>query len=128
MAALGDAAPFATGDPTICKGCGACLSAVSILKPARAEGENADMEGIYDWTCEFCGEVNRAELDDMEKPAEGLESVDYVLEAAPVPAMSAVDGKAVAGKKVKTINGRNERGSRPGSSRCGMRSLVKFHS
>lgn len=155
MAALGNAAPYATGDPTICSGCRACLSAVSILAPvpnkpttaaatstaaaataaaaerqsalagkegaslklspsprppaaaaavgaaevggksakadatavakagATAEGD-AFVEGAYDWTCEYCGEVNRLELDDMEKPVKGQDSVDYVLEMAPI--------------------------------------------
>ncbi|CAM9807916.1 unnamed protein product, partial [Laminaria digitata] len=80
MAALGNAAPYATGDPTICSGCRACLSAVSVLAP---EG-GAFVEGAYDWSCEYCGEVNRLELDDMEKPVEGQDSVDYILEMAPV--------------------------------------------
>lgn len=140
MAALGDAAPFATGDPTFCSGCHACLSAVSILRPCTRTGgaigassadqsqpttatatatagavesgkgkgkppvsdakyvgagevEEAEAEvedGVYDWICEFCGTVNsRLELDDMEKPVEEQESVDYVLEPAPVSTAAA---------------------------------------
>ena len=103
MAALGDAAPFATGDPTICKGCRGCLSAVSILVPARAENGDVDTDGIYDWTCEFCGEANRAELDNMEKPEEGQDSVDYVVEAAPVATSTTVRGKEGASDKVQCI-------------------------
>lgn len=132
MAALGNAAPFATGDPTICSGCRACLSTVSILTgassnnpPAAAAAAAADtdgkggvqakedgpmrggaadsaiVDGVYDWTCEFCDTVNRVELDDMEKPVEGQDSVDYVLEPAPVAATAVSSGKAGDGDKVR---------------------------
>eukprot|EP00904_Undaria_pinnatifida_P010400 jgi/Undpi1/6490/HiC_scaffold_20.g08969.m1 len=160
MAALGNAAPYATGDPTICSGCRACLSAVSVLTPvpntptttttaaaaaataagnqssgagkggaslkfsspllpspatcgggsAVAGGENANsgakaeddaegegrgdfVEGVYDWACEYCGEVNRVELDDMEKPIKGQDSVDYIVEMAPISTAVARSGK-----------------------------------
>lgn len=145
MAALGNAAPYATGDPTICSGCRACLSAVSVLAPvprkpaaaAAAEGQStvagkggeslkhsplagagdedaksddvtradaesdgdAFVEGAYDWTCEYCGEVNRLELDDMEKPVKGQDSVDYVLEMAPI-ANAVAQGKGGGDDKV----------------------------
>ena len=175
MAALGNAAPYATGDPTICSGCRACLSAVSVLTPvpnkpiadaaaaagsqpavagngsaslklspsprppsatggesaagAGAEeakanagptadaGATADaiadakadatsdatadafVEGAYDWTCEYCGEVNRLELDDMEKPIKGQDSVDYILEMAPI-ANAIAQGKGGGEDKV----------------------------
>lgn len=101
MAALGNAAPFATGDPTICSGCRACLSDVSILNPARTDNASdttqtvatADaagvIEDVYDWKCEYCGEVNRVELDDMEKPVKGQDSVEYVIEPAPLATTSA---------------------------------------
>lgn len=121
MAALGDAAPYATGDPTICRGCRACLSAVSLLVPAttagtagaaaspagKGEGSTADnveeaagttIEGTYDWTCEYCHQVNRIELDEMEKPVDGQESVDYILEAAPVAAAAIAEGKGGSDK------------------------------
>lgn len=109
MAALGDAAPFATGDPTICGGCRACLSAVSVLTPAGnntgtttpiEKNGSANDEGVYDWTCEYCGEVNNLELDDMEKPTDGQESVDYMLEPAPVVDAAARIGGKTAGDKV----------------------------
>lgn len=121
MAALGDAAPYATGDPTICSGCRACLSAVSMLIPAttgttgvaaspagKSEGGAADkaeaagtiIEDAYDWTCEYCHEVNRVELDDMEKPVDGQGSVDYILEAAPATAAAVAEGKGDGGDKV----------------------------
>ncbi|CAN0285268.1 unnamed protein product, partial [Hapterophycus canaliculatus] len=101
MAALSDSAPYATGDPTLCSGCRACLSAVSILAPATApatgggdgSGDGAVQEGVYDWTCEYCHEVNRVELDYMEKPVQGQDSLDYVLEAAPAVAAAAAGGK-----------------------------------
>lgn len=131
MAALGNAAPFATGDPSFCRGCGACLSAVSILRPLggidvtaagaargtrhrppldRVHGtedpgvgirnptsgsvakapamvvSHEGFEGSYEWICEFCCTVGKVDLDDMEKPMPGQESVDYVLEAPPVSA------------------------------------------
>lgn len=171
MAALGNAAPFATGDPTFCSDCRACLSIVSVLRPvptaagvigeADAAGEAGAVsntagtsllraldeyatgsgkgetnegtsdgskdarksaavegggmtaiaeetveyeDGVYDWRCEFCGVMNRVELDDMEKPVEGQESVDYVLEPAPIPAAAAAtvagDGKSGGEQKV----------------------------
>lgn len=120
MAALGDAAPYATGDPTICSGCRACLSAVSLLVPATtattagvaappaskgggSTPDNVDaagtiIEGSYDWTCEYCHHVNRIELDEMEKPVDGQESVDYILEAAPVAAAAIAEGKGGSDK------------------------------
>lgn len=167
MAALGNAAPYATGDPTICSGCRACLSAVSVLTPvpntptttttaaaaaataagnqssgagkggaslkfsspllpspatcgggsAVAGGENANsgakaeddaegegrgdfVEGVYDWACEYCGEVNRVELDDMEKPIKGQDSVDYIVEMAPISTAVARSGKGADDDKV----------------------------
>lgn len=105
MAALGDAAAYATGDPSLCGGCRACLSAVSILNPAAAITTESvgfpagDHEGVYEWVCEYCHEVNRVELDDMEKPVDGQDSVEYVLEAAPAAA-AAVEGKGDGGAKV----------------------------
>lgn len=145
MAALGNAAPVATGDPIFCSGCRACLSVVSILRPAGTETNGDDQsqpavasgpgtaapclgvlteetptdlsssvmrlgasgehectpatghhgateveEGVYDWTCEFCGTENSGiELDCMEKPVEGQESVDFVLEPAPASVAAA---------------------------------------
>lgn len=145
MAALGNAAPIATGDPTFCTGCHACLSAVSIIYPTRGitapasagipgqvglgqaqqldgspkdgcQGKSvaaeekfnatAAHEGIddtYNWTCEFCRVVNIVELDEMEKPLQCQESVDYVLEPPPVSAAVATGsaGKSTTGAKVK---------------------------
>eukprot|EP00752_Nemacystus_decipiens_P004090 g3743.t1 len=100
MAALGDAAAYATGDPSLCRGCRACLSAVSILTPAAAVtmGTPGDHEGVYEWVCEYCHEVNRVELDDMEKPVDGQDSVDYVLEATPTAA-AVLEGKGDGGVK-----------------------------
>lgn len=104
MAALGDAAAYATGDASLCGGCRACLSAVSILTPANASTSGTaafstgDHEGVYDWVCEYCHELNRLELDDMEKPVDGQDSVDYVLEAA--HAAATVEGKGDGGAKV----------------------------
>lgn len=125
MAALGNAAPLATGDPTFCSGCGACLSSLSILRPAgddtrsivgsdggtRSRVPTGGVEGlkgtdtiefekgyispheggdgIYLWICEFCSAVNQVDLDDMEKPRPGQDSVDYVLEAAALASASA---------------------------------------
>ncbi|CAN0424007.1 unnamed protein product, partial [Scytosiphon promiscuus] len=66
MAALSDSAPYATGDPTLCSSCRACLSAVSILVPATAPstsggggGDTTVLEDVYDWTCEYCHQANR---------------------------------------------------------------------
>lgn len=128
MAALGNAAPLATGDPTFCSGCGACLSALSILRPAgddtssivgsdggtssraptgEVEGmkgtdkiefrkgsiaPHEEADGMYVWICEFCSAVNQVDLDDMEKPRPGQDSVDYVLEAA-APASASAAGR-----------------------------------
>lgn len=130
MAALGDAAPYATGDPTICSGCRACLSAVSMLIPAttattvrvaaspagkseggstvKVEAAGTIIEDTYDWTCEYCHKVNRVELDEMEKPVDGQESVDYILEAAPVTAAAVAGEKGGGGNKVCGV----------GESRC----------
>lgn len=108
MAALTDSAPYATGDPTLCTGCRACLSAVSILTPATApatgpDGDGAVLEDVYDWTCEYCHKVNRVELDDMEKPVQGQGSVDYVLAAAPAAMAAAAGGKEDGGGKVRVV-------------------------
>lgn len=113
MAALGDAAAYATGDPSLCGGCRACLSAVSTLNPATAiTTETAGgHEGVYEWVCEYCHEKNRVELDDMEKPVDGQDSVDYVLEPAPAAA-SAVKGKGDGGAKVHGSQGTFWRGGR----------------
>lgn len=102
MAALGDTAAYATGDPSLCRGCRACLSAVSNLAPATANTADTpgDNEGVYEWVCEYCHEVNRVELDDMEKPVDGQDSVDYVLEAAPAAAAAVLEGKGNGGAKV----------------------------
>lgn len=104
MAALGDAAAYATGDPSLCRGCRACLSAVSILTPAT--DTPGDHEGVYEWVCEYCHEVNRVELDDMEKPVDGQDSVDYVLEAAPAAA-AGLEGKGDGGAKVQCVGRRD---------------------
>lgn len=116
MAALGDAVAYATGDPNLCRGCRACLSAVSILTPVTASTSvfpAGDHEGVHDWVCEFCHEKNRVELDDMEKPVDDQDSVDYVLEAAPAAA-AVLDGKGGGGAKVcgsdKTRGRRGGRG------------------
>jgi len=110
MAALGNEASIATGDPALCSGCRACLSAVSTLTPASAkkgagEGGGAaaddDDEGVYEWACEFCHQVNQVELDEMEKPVDGQDSVDYVLEAAPAAAAAAAAGKGHGSAKVQ---------------------------
>lgn len=143
MAALGRAAPFATGDPTICGKCRACLSSVSIINLARNVGGTAAaaaavgagvgvgagvsagastsaqgnvgpggdvIEGMYDWTCEYCENVNRVELGPMEKPVEGEESVDYVLEPAPAVAaggaVGVAGGQGGVGNKVGDWGGR----------------------
>lgn len=108
MAALGDAAAYATGDPSLCRGCRACLSAVSILTPATATttDTSGDHEGVYEWVCEYCHQVTRVELDDMEKPVGGQDSVDYVLEAAPAAA-AVLQGKGDRGSKVCMWAGEN---------------------
>lgn len=47
MAALSDEAPYATGDPTVCSGCQACLSAVSILAPvSAADNDGGSSDGV----------------------------------------------------------------------------------
>ncbi|CAM9885732.1 unnamed protein product [Ectocarpus sp. 6 AP-2014] len=92
MAALGNAAPYATGDATICNDCRACLSAVSVLAPV-SDDSGAVVEDVYDWTCEFCHKTNRVELGLGELPVVGQDSVDYVLEAAPATAAAATQGK-----------------------------------
>ncbi|CAN0361531.1 unnamed protein product, partial [Ectocarpus sp. 12 AP-2014] len=92
MAALGNAAPYATGDATICGDCRACLSAVSVLAPV-SDDSGAVVEDVYDWTCEFCHKTNRVELGRGELPVVGQDSVDYVLEAAPATAAAATQAK-----------------------------------
>ncbi|CAB1097962.1 unnamed protein product [Ectocarpus sp. CCAP 1310/34] len=92
MAALGNAAPYATGDATICSYCRACLSAVSVLAPV-SDDSGAVVEDVYDWTCEFCHNTNRVELGRGELPVVGQDSVDYVLEAPPATAAAATQGK-----------------------------------
>lgn len=121
MAALGDAASIATGDPTLCAGCRACLSAVSTLKPASAKkgageegGGGAAADDVYEWTCEYCHEVNQVELDEMEKPVDGQDSVDYVLEAAPAAAAAVAAGKEDGSAKVRRASCGGKYGSRRG--------------
>lgn len=99
MAALGNAAPYATGDATICSDCRACLSAVSVLAPVSGDS-GAVVEDVYDWTCEFCHKTNRVELGRGELPVVGQDSVDYVLEAAPATAAAATQGKGAGADQV----------------------------
>eukprot|EP00752_Nemacystus_decipiens_P010437 g9299.t1 len=84
MAALSDETPYATGDPIACSGCRAYLSAVSVLTPVDVAGDDIGGNGdAYVWSCEFCHQNNSVRLDGMEKPADGVVSVEYLIDGAP---------------------------------------------
>lgn len=87
---LGTQARLATGDPCFCSGCGAGLSGVSARTgglAAKTTGGDDD-DATHTWHCEFCGVDNDLDLDPEEMPtatetAEAVDTVDYVLMAAP---------------------------------------------
>ena len=66
---------LATGDPIKCSSCDALLNKFSIITPSEEKG-------LYNWVCEFCGEINRVSMDPEEMPKMG--TATYVLEKTPL--------------------------------------------
>ena len=77
LGTLGGDIQVATGDVVSCEECHSCLSCISNL--ASVPGGEANQ---WVWACEFCGHENRVELEEEEKPAKDVHSVDYILEQA----------------------------------------------
>jgi len=71
FATLKDKAEIATGDPTFCKTCEACLNINSKL-------EQKDDAQI--WKCEFCNTSNEVDVEEEEKPQ--TKAINYIIEAA----------------------------------------------
>lgn len=56
LGSLQEPQPPITGEPVICNGCGAALSALSSL---AADGKAAKDSNQKLWACEFCGNSNQ---------------------------------------------------------------------
>lgn len=78
LGTLSKDADLATGDATECERCAAVLSSVSILKEPSSDDSEGDDGATHLWKCEFCGLLNRLELDEMEVPKAA--QLDYLVD------------------------------------------------
>ena len=81
LGTLGGDVTVQTGEPQLCRHCGACCSSVSVLQASDGQ--------TYAWTCEFCDTVNHLEIDEGELPVPDAKAVDFILEPAPVATAAA---------------------------------------
>jgi len=86
LGTLAEDAHFMTGDPVACTKCATYLNAISKLD--KKEQNNA-----FTWNCEFCNNINDVQLEQEEIPA--AETLDYILEPAPVAAASSDEGSVI---------------------------------
>jgi len=107
LGSLGGEVAVQTGEPQLCRNCGACLSSVSSLQAFKEDGIVLG----YDWNCEFCGTYTRLELDEGELPVPEAKAVDFVIEPAPsalaegtAAAAEAAQGPGAAGMVVFVLD------------------------
>lgn len=122
VGAVGEAAPLATGDPTICGLCNAVMSSISKVTrdaPAAAAGAvggdagaaaggagGGDEEPTYSWTCEFCCAVNTGLRLAPEELPEALAAAATAAGAAAVVAPAGAAGGAggAAAARIKGVD------------------------